>query len=98
MKRYEVIVMPRAAQDLHDIHDYIAARSPLNARRFLSKLETAIESLADLAGSLSMAEEAEEVGRDVRHLVVYPYRILYMVKGSTAEVLTVRHGLRLPRL
>lgn len=96
MTRYKVVLSAQATTDLDDIADFIASRSPMNAVRFMKKLENAILGLDRLGAALGRAPESDAFDFPLRQLVVSPYRVLYRLRDDTVEVLHVRHGARLP--
>ena len=77
--------------DLEDIADYISQDNPEAARRVVSRLWTAVKSLA----------QQPEMGRPgrvygTRELVVSdtPFVVPYRVVGSEVQILRVLHGAR----
>jgi toxin ParE1/3/4 len=93
---YRVLITDRALSDLREIRDYIAKRSPLNAARFLERLLSEFDVIADSPESFGKAPEDELVPYTLHQFIVKPYRILYRVSGKRVEILHVRHGARLP--
>ncbi len=80
-----------AVDDLEDIADYISQDNPEAARRVVSRLWTAVKSLA----------QQPEMGRPgrvygTRELVVSdtPFVVPYRVVGSEVQILRVLHGAR----
>ncbi|MBN2875056.1 MAG: type II toxin-antitoxin system RelE/ParE family toxin [Spirochaetales bacterium] len=82
-----------ARQDLVDIGDYIALRSPVAASRFVAELfdRTGILTSSPLAGRV-----VPEFGNvDIRELIHGNYRIVYRIVDETIQILTVFEGHRL---
>ncbi len=80
-----------AVDDLSDIAEYISQDNPETAQNIVSRLWTAVKSLA----------EQPEMGRPgrvygTRELVVSntPFVVPYRVVGSDIEILRVLHGAR----
>ena len=96
MQTYRVTLAPRALDDLDEIHATIAARNPLNAGRFVERIIEQIDRLATLPGRFPNAPEARHFGEPLKHVTVWPYRIVYRFGGDVVEVVTVRHGARQP--
>jgi len=96
VKAYRIIVSPKALADLDEIHATIARRHPENATRFVRKIRDQIDRLDTLPEGYSKAPEARYFNEPLRHVTVWPYRIVYRVSGDTVEVVTVRHGARRP--
>ena len=94
MQRRTVVMTIQARSDVDAIADYIAERSPMNADRFIAKLESEIAALAGYGGSVGLAPEAHAFDFALRQIVVYPYRVLFRLTDSAVEILHVRHGSR----
>ncbi|HRK30281.1 MAG TPA: type II toxin-antitoxin system RelE/ParE family toxin [Tepidisphaeraceae bacterium] len=94
MRSRRIAFTPEARCDLDRIADFIAARSPLNADRFLAKLEQEILALPDYGASVALAPEASEFSFKLRQIVVHPYRVLFRVNENVIEILHIRHGAR----
>jgi toxin ParE1/3/4 len=80
-------------QDLVDIGDYIALRSPENAVRFVSNLFKLTEglSLTPFLGRI-----VPELGReDIREIIHGNYRIIYQLNTETIIILTLFEGHKL---
>jgi plasmid stabilization system protein ParE len=89
----QVLWTHAARQDLVDIGDYIALRSPDAAARFVAELlnRTAILRTSPLAGQM-----VPELGReDIRELIHGNYRIVYRRGSGAIQILTVFEGHRL---
>ena len=93
---HRIILSPLALANLQEIEAVIARRSPLNAKRFLRKLRDQIDSLPQMPHRFAEAPEARYFGEPLRHVTVWPYRIVYRVKPDAVEIVTVRHGARRP--
>jgi plasmid stabilization system protein ParE len=93
---HRLIVSPLALSDLDEIEVVIARRNPLNAQRFVRKIRDQIDSLAHLPERSGEAPEAKYFGEALRHVTVWPYRIVYRVKPDSVEIVTIRHGARRP--
>ncbi len=86
-----VVISARAASDLEDIGDDIAADSPARARRFVDGLE---ERCLSLPLHPFRGKPAVEIGSDVRMLTVGNYLILYRIQTETVVIDRVVHGVR----
>jgi toxin ParE1/3/4 len=80
---------------LLEIVDFVAADDPAAAARLFERLVQRGESLATFP--LRGRRVPEMPGSDLRELVDGGYRIVYRVKGSTVEILTVFEGHQLLR-
>ena len=80
-----------AVDDLEDIADYISQDNPEAARRMVSRLWTAVKSLAQQP---KMGRPGRVYG--TRELVVSdtPFVVPYRVVGSEVQILSVLHGAR----
>lgn len=88
----EVIWTNPAISQLQDIIVYIARNSQLNAVRFGERLLSAPEQLNQFP--LIGARVPEFDRQDLRELLVFPYRIIYQVRGEECLILAVIHGHR----
>ena len=89
----EVRWTPQAADDLEAVTDFIAADSPHYAKLFAMDVLKAVERLAVFANSGRVVPEASDPL--VREILLGNYRIVYRVRETAAEILTVYHGARL---
>ena len=86
----KVVISAVAQDDLDDIWFHIAAESPVSADRFIDRL---IEVASGTLGTAPLAGRAREVyGSGLSSLAVENYAVFYRVKGSTAEIVRIRHG------
>lgn len=93
--RFRVLWTEEAVQDLEEIVRYIAADSPVNARKLLAKLRGRADSLDATPMRGSVVPELAHFGiRSWRELVVKPYRIVYRVGEADVFVLAVFDGRR----
>jgi plasmid stabilization system protein ParE len=74
---------------------YVYQDSPTIALDVEERLYSAIESLAHFPDRGTIAAESEEWGYTIRVLIVFRYRVLYVVRQSDVFVLRVVHGSRL---
>jgi plasmid stabilization system protein ParE len=93
---HRIILSPLARANLDEIEVVIARRNPLNAKRFVRKIRDQIDSLGNLPERFGAAPEARYFDEPLRHVTVWPYRIVYRVKPDRVEIITMRHGARRP--
>ena len=87
-----VIWTDPAALDVENIRDYIARDSTLYAARFCDKL---VNSVTGLARSPRSGGRVLEFDVDhYREIVVWPYRVIYEIRGEDCYVVAVIHGSR----
>src|SRR5205814_4484337 len=91
---YDVIITPAAENDISLAFDYIQARSPLNAERWLRGMYRLIRKLELFPGRCGRAREAETLGVDLRQIVFKSHRIIFRIeqKERIVRVIRVRHG------
>jgi toxin ParE1/3/4 len=89
----ELIWTLRAQKDLIEIGEYIAKDKSASARKWVEKLR----DHARVAKEMPMAGRmVPEIGRDdIREVFVKSYRIVYLIKTNSIEILTVFEGHRL---
>jgi toxin ParE1/3/4 len=90
-RHHHVVWSVRSRRDVEGIHAYIAQVAPLAARRFVSRLITTVESLADqpLRGRALYGEVREIVA-------VTPSVVRYRVKGGAVQIIRIKHGAQEP--
>ena len=89
----EVRWTPQAADDLESIAEYIARDSPHYASLFASDLLTKVEELSIFPARGRVVPETRK--DDIREVFFGNYRIIYRVKETAVEVLTIYHGSRI---
>ncbi len=87
-----VIWSPRALRRLGEIWFFIAAGSETNADSVSERISQAALSLSDFPEAGRMVPEFER--RDIREILVRPYRLIYRIDGNTVVIITVIHGAR----
>lgn len=87
-----VFITVQAQRDLAEIETYLRAEAPFQADALLDRLEDACQDLA--AQALLYPLFAGREDRGVGRRVVYPYNILYRLKGENVEIVHVLHGAR----
>jgi plasmid stabilization system protein ParE len=81
-----------ARDDLRSIALYIAADSPVAARRFVARLRRAAQSLSRFPERGRPLPEAHDP--ELREIFVGSYRIMYRVRGGAVGIVGVAHGAR----
>jgi plasmid stabilization system protein ParE len=89
----------RAEADLDAALAWFAEQNATDAgTRWLAQLFAAIDSLESMPLRCPLAAEADELGLEIRELLVGKrqrrYRILFRIQSSTVQVLHVRHAAR----
>ncbi len=96
--KYRVLLLPRARQDLEEIHDFIAEtqQQPLSADRWLDGIQAVIEKLASNPRRGRVVPEQALFGPEtvIRQVLFHRHRILYAIVGTDVQVLQVRRGTR----
>lgn len=92
MKNYKVILHPDAEVDINSAFEWgCRVWGNENARAWVRELRHTFRSrLAAMPFGYPVAQETEELGISVRHLIVGRYRILFTVKRRTVTILHVR--------
>ena len=79
----------RAKARLRLIYNYIAEDSPKMALQVVDRITTRSQQLREIPRS---GRQVPEYNRpDIRELLERPYRIIYKIKSSQVDVLTVMH-------
>jgi len=88
-----LIWLPEAAADLDAIAAYIGSDAPGYASDFVGRVILRAETLIDFPRSGHVTPELGD--DDVREVSVYPYRLVYRLRGNALIVIAVLHGSRL---
>lgn len=94
---HTVVVSPRARDDLRRNAGWMAWNvSGRSADRWLAGAEAAVLSLEDHPERCPEADEAADLGIDLRVLLhgrrPHVFRVLFTIDGNTVNVLHVRHA------
>ena len=91
---FDILWSDRAKVDLGEIGDYIAADSPIAAKRWVDRLSSDVERAAEMPFSGRRVPEFA-ARDDIREVLRHTYRIVYAVGDTTINVLTIFEGHRL---
>lgn len=83
----------KASNQLDSIFEYISLDSPVYALRFIERIIERAELVANQPNSGRIVPELKR--SDIREVFVHPFRIIYLVEGSSIEILSIIHGARL---
>lgn len=95
-RKYSVRLTRRAERNIRNIGDRIAVDSPRRADEFIARLIDEIEMLRRFPLRCPPAREGIRRGRQLRQLVVFPYRVVFAVVNDDVVVYHVRHSARRP--
>jgi len=86
-----LIISPEAEQDLLDIWLYIAEDSPVNADRFLDRLDERTQKLSEFT---EMGIDRPELAPDLKSFPVDRYVLYYRANANGIELVRVLHSSR----
>jgi plasmid stabilization system protein ParE len=93
---HSIQIFPRARADIRAAVTWLHERSPSAAARLHAGLLAAIRSLATSPQRCPLADEATDLGMELRELLHRRhrnvYRILFTIEGETVNILRVRHS------
>jgi len=90
-----VVWTDEAQAHLDGIYQYIARDAPVYAQRVVDQLTRRSEQLIHHPQSGRMVPEYED--RQLRELIVFPYRLVYRIRPDRLDIIAVFHGAqRLP--
>jgi plasmid stabilization system protein ParE len=93
---HSIHIFPRAMADVRAAVAWRSRQSPSHAARWHAGLLAAIRSLANGPDRCPLADEAADLGRELRELLYgrrrNVYRILFTIDGQTVNILRVRHA------
>ncbi len=92
---YDLRILARAREDVQEIYDWIAERSPEGAQRWLDRFEEATTALQTNPFLAPLAPESKSFDIEVRHTLFRtrsgrPYRAIFTVVGDEVRILRVR--------
>ena len=91
-KSVKTLWTENAIQDLLVIKDFISQDSPNDAEEWILKLYNAGEEIMDFPHRGRIVPEFNK--EDLRELLISNYRLVYRVKNSVIEIITVFEGHR----
>lgn len=93
---YGVFLTDDALRDLEDIDDYICKSDSLQSAEYvLQKIDTALQSLADLPERGAYPKQLLQLGmREYREIYFKPYRMIYRIHDRRVVVYVITDGRR----
>ena len=91
-KDIKVLWAENAIQDLVGIRTFIAQDSIERAEKWIFELYTAGENLSKFSGRGRIVPEFNQ--ENLRELLIENYRLIYRIKPTTVEIITVFEGHR----
>jgi plasmid stabilization system protein ParE len=95
---HEVRLTARALADIGQTLDWLTPQSPQAAAKWRRVLETRLQSLQDQPERYALADEAKDLGIELRELLFgrrkAVYRILFTTEGNVVNVLHIRRASR----
>jgi plasmid stabilization system protein ParE len=90
----KIIWSRQAREDLRDIVTFIAQDDPFIAEKFACRLMSRVESLTNFPEMGRVVPEEQD--KNVREIVVRPYRIIYQLQaeGQMIAIARIWHGAR----
>lgn len=86
----KVVWTEEAQSHLDGIYQYIRRDAPLYAKQMVDKLTRRSEQLIVHPHSGRIVPEYED--RQLRELIVFPYRLVYRTKPDRIDIIAVFHG------
>ena len=92
MRRYRVEFLPSARRDLRDSFEWgVEAWGKEQAEKWLSEFYfTCRKQLGSLPKACPKAPESEDLDRELRHLIIGRYRVVFLISDDLVTVLYVR--------
>jgi len=87
-----VIWTPEAQGHLDGVYQYLKRDAPFYAQGVVDKLTRRSQQLIDHPHSGRIVPAYDD--RNLRELIVFPYRLIYRVKTDRIDVIAVFHGAR----
>lgn len=92
MKKYSIILHPDAEADVNSSYQWgRQVWGDKQAKAWAQELQRAVKlRLTSLPLSCPLAPESDDLGIEVRQLIVQRYRVLFIVEKKTVTILHVR--------
>ena len=94
MKKYKLLFLKEAYNDLDTIFDYIALDSPSSANAILDKIFKALSPLETFPLSGTKTIHSSLKNYEFRMIIVHPYIIFYRVIDDIVYIYRILHGAR----
>lgn len=94
MKRYAVEISPQAEEEILEAAKFIALDSLRHAERWLDEIYEAVATLKTMPERCALIPENEEFEEDLRQLLFYSHRIIFLMESKKVRILHVRHSAR----
>ena len=88
-----IIYTDEAVQQLQHIYEYIKQDNQGNAQSFIEKILRKISSINTFPYAHRKVPEYED--ERLRELIIKPYRVIYLVKEDSINIVTILHGARI---
>jgi plasmid stabilization system protein ParE len=92
---YSLQILDKAKRDFENIFAYLSLERPSAAAKFVLRFEDRIRSLRWLPARYPKIRERFPNRRTYRHILFYPYRIVYRIQHRTVFILRVMHQAQL---
>ena len=96
----EVNITARAESDNDDVLAWMQTSAPLTMNRWYTRLMAAVRTLEVMPERCPLADEANELGIEMRELLFGKrrgvFRVLFTIDGQTVNVIHVRRAARGP--
>ena len=96
---YRVVLTDKAEADVESVLKWFCDQRATDAGgRWYAQLMDKLDPLENHPERCALAAESEEVGQDIRELLLgrrrYKYRILFKISGKSVVILRIWHGSR----
>lgn len=92
MKKYPVVYLRKAQQDLLAISEYIRKDNPENAKIWIEKIDKSLGRLAAFPESGAIAKDEHLAALGYRIVIVGEYLAFYKVRSRRVEIHRILHG------
>ncbi|MEK7823249.1 MAG: type II toxin-antitoxin system RelE/ParE family toxin [Nitrospirota bacterium] len=98
MRKYRVEITGIAESDIREIFEYISSDNKTAAIKWVEEIERQIDSLEKFPLRCAVIPEAQELGKEYRHILYGNYRTIFRTEGIKVIVMRVIHSARLLNL
>lgn len=95
VQNHEIIIYPKAQQDLKDIFEYISIvlSNPSAANKLIKDISDSIKNLPSFLLSCPQVSNENLKDQTLRKLLIKKYIIFYRLKGNEIQIVRVLYGM-----
>ncbi|MEK6543024.1 MAG: type II toxin-antitoxin system RelE/ParE family toxin [Elusimicrobiota bacterium] len=92
MKKFDIVYLRRAQEDLEGIFNYIRKDSPTHAKTWINKIDREISRVAAFPESGAIPKDNRIAALGYRMIIIDDYLAFYLIRKHRVEIQRVLHG------